>query len=214
MNKQTRQEVDKEAKKIVQEEMSREIGVIRSQLNEIIDSLHQQTSNTFNPNDLIQQIQQLFEESQHQLRVMNQQLTDFIQKATPLLNHSVQQYKTNPNISQQNTSMSQFYSQHGNGQMQQTKSQKNQMSHPIPQQGYGQNQFSAQSQFSQNIHPARINPTFNNISGQRIMNPNGQTLPASFNQLNSYGTLTPDYYGIGQTNNQYQTTQNFQNRNF
>lgn len=215
MNKQIKKEVDKEAKKIAQEEISHEIGAIRTQLNEIIDSLQQQPSNPFNPNDLMQEIQRFFEESQRQIREINQKLTDFVQKATPLLNKIVEQSKTSSNINQQNTVMSQPYSQFG-GHMQQNNHQMN----PMAQQSYGQNQISTQNQFSQNTHQARMNPTFTNVSGQgkmnqtKQLNPNIHTPLTAFNQPNSYGTQTPNYYGIGQMSHQNQTTQNFEHGHF
>lgn len=200
MNKQTKHEVDKEAKKIAQEEISHEIGMIRTQLNEITNSLQQQPINSFNPNELIQQIQQFFEESQQQLQQMNQRLTDFVEKATPLLNQSIQQAE------KQNMAMSQQpYSQFGHGQMQPFNTHMEQMSHPIPQQSYGQNQLFNQNQLIQHTPQARINPVFHNVSGQGQMN---------FQQPYSYGAQTPYHYGSGAINNQNQTTQPFQNQDF
>lgn len=171
MNKQTRQEVDKEAKKVAQEEIAHEMGEIRAQLNKIT---------SFNPNDLMQQMQHYFEETQVQLKEMNRQLTEFIQKATPLLNQSTQPHTT---------TMPQPYSQFGQGQMQQMNSPMNPISHPIPQQGYGQRPF----------------PTPNPLS-------QFSPYPNQGNQANQ-GKQLPNLYGNG-LNHQQPTITSNQNRHF
>ncbi|WP_134704879.1 hypothetical protein [Ammoniphilus sp. YIM 78166] len=181
MNKQTRQEVDKEAKKVAQEEIAHEMGEIRAQLNKIT---------SFNPNDLMQQMQHYFEETQRQLQEMNRQLTqltEFIQKATPLLNQdqSAQQYTATP----------QPYSQFGQGQMQQMNSPMNPMnpmSRPTPQQGYGQQPFPTPNPLSQ-FSPYR------NYGNQGNQGNHGQF---------------PSLYGNGLMNYQQQTIPSNQNRHF